>query len=639
MYDYAHGQSDSIEGITHSICTLEFEDHRPLYDWFIEQLGIYHPQQIEFARLNLTYTVMSKRKLLQLVEDRHVTRLGRPAHADHLAACAGAATRPRRSATSASASASPRRTASIDIALLEHCVREDLNKRAPRVMAVLRPLKVVIDNYPEGQVEELDAVNNPEDPSPGTRKVPFSRVLYIEQDDFREDPPKKYFRLSPGREVRLRYAYFIKCTGVVKNDDRRGRRAALHLRPGDPRRQRPDGRKVKGTIHWVSAAHAVDGRGAALRHAVHARRIPDDGPEGQDFTANLNPNSLEMLTALQARAEPRGRAARATGTSSSAWATSASTRTRRRGKPVFNRTVALRDTWAKIEQKSHRAGASEPTAIDDGGKGCAMTILGIGGILSDAAAAILKNGVLVGAVEQRKLARRSRSGRLPEQAIHACLRAGRGEARRCGCVAIARPLAPGPENALHIELRDRFPNSRIVLVDHHTAHAASAYYPSGYSDATVLTLDRAGDFRCGARWRASGFQLSLDEELYYPDSLGDLYRRVTELLGFDPAADAHKVQWLSASGADGYTGLFLEILGMADGRQWPRIDRTFFDADRLAHGSFSPKFYDRLGLPDGAICPPTMRADVAAGAQRAFEQTVRRWPARERTSAWPAASR
>jgi carbamoyltransferase len=251
-----------------------------------------------------------------------------------------------------------------------------------------------------------------------------------------------------------------------------------------------------------------------------------------------------------------------------------------------------------------------------------MTILGIGGILSDAAAAILKDGALVGAVEQRKLARRSRPGRLPEQAIHACLEMAGVTYDQVDCVAIARPLSPGPEHALHIELRDRFPNSRIVLVDHHTAHAASAYYPSGYPEATVLTLDRAGDFRCGARWQASGFRLSLDEELYYPDSLGEVYRRITELLGFEPAADAHKVQWLSASGGDGYTGLFLEILGMAKGGWWPRIDRTYFDADRLAQGSFSTKFYDRLGIPDGAVVPAAMRADVAAGAQRAFEQTV-----------------
>ncbi len=247
-----------------------------------------------------------------------------------------------------------------------------------------------------------------------------------------------------------------------------------------------------------------------------------------------------------------------------------------------------------------------------------MIILGLGGLLTDAAAAVLKDGKLVGAVEQRKLAPRVRSGRLPQQAIDACLDMAAAKPADVDCVAIARPIS---DNALHIELRDRFPNSRIVLVDHHTAHAASAFYPSGFDEATVLTLDRAGDFRCGARWRASGNQLVLDEELYYPDSLGEVYRRTTELLGFDPAADPHKLQWLSAGGSDRFAPLFLEILGMDRGR-WPRIDRSFFDADRIGYGGFSAKFFERLGAADEQAVPPELHADIAAGVQLSVERAV-----------------
>ncbi len=250
-----------------------------------------------------------------------------------------------------------------------------------------------------------------------------------------------------------------------------------------------------------------------------------------------------------------------------------------------------------------------------------MTILGIGGILGDAAAAVLKDGQLVGAVEQRKLARVQRPGRLPEQAIAACLEMAGVKPAAVDCVAIARPITLGPDsNVLHIEVRDRFPNSRTVLVDHHTAHAASAYYPSGCEQATVLTLDRAGDFRCGARWRASGLQLKLDRELYFPDSLGDVYRRVVELLGFG-AADPHKLPWLAAGGDDRFTGVFLDIFGAREGG-WPRVDRSYFDSDRLGHGGFSGKFYDRIGLEDGAPVPEHLRAAIAAGVQRALEQTV-----------------
>src|SRR3954454_11917962 len=294
MYDYAHGQSDSIEGITHSICTLEFEDHRPLYDWYVEALGIYHPQQIEFDRLNLTYTLLSKRKLLALVQNGHVRGWDDP----RMPTLSGIRRRgytPEALRNFCASIGVSKTNGTIELGLLEHHLREDLNRRALRVMAVLRPLRVVIDNYAEGQVDELDAVNNPEAASAGTRKVPFSRVLYIEQDDFREDPPKQYYRLSPGREVRLRYGYFITCTGVVKND--RGEVTEVHCTydPATRGGNAPDGRKVKSTIHWVSAAHAIDGD-VRLYDNLFTKENPNDVGEGQDFTANLNPNSLEEVT-------------------------------------------------------------------------------------------------------------------------------------------------------------------------------------------------------------------------------------------------------------------------------------------------------------------------------------------------------
>ncbi|SPE29821.1 glutamyl-tRNA synthetase [Candidatus Sulfopaludibacter sp. SbA3] len=348
MYDFAHGQSDSIERITHSICTLEFEDHRPLYDWYVEQLGIYHPQQIEFDRLNLTYTMMSKRKLLQLVQNGLVRGWDDP----RMPTLAGIRRRgftPEALRNFCAAIGVSKTTGIVELGLLEHHVREDLNKRALRVMAVLRPLKVVIDNYPEGQEEELDAVNNPEDASAGTRKVPFSRVLYIEQDDFREDPPKQYFRLSPGREVRLRYAYFLTCASVVKNE--RGEVVEVHCTydPATRGGNAPDGRKVKATIHWVSAQHAVEGE-VRLYDNLFTEENPSDVAEGQDFTVNLNPNSLEVLTA--AKLEPSLLEANVgacyqferlgyfcVDPDSTA------------GKPVFNRTLPLKDTWAKIEKR------------------------------------------------------------------------------------------------------------------------------------------------------------------------------------------------------------------------------------------------------------------------------------------------
>ncbi|HVT91457.1 MAG TPA: glutamine--tRNA ligase/YqeY domain fusion protein, partial [Bryobacteraceae bacterium] len=307
MYDFAHGQSDSIEGVTHSICTLEFEDHRPLYDWYLEQLGIYHPQQIEFDRLNLTYTLLSKRKLLALVQRNLVTGWDDP----RMPTLSGLR---RRGYTPEAIRAFCQRigvsktNGTIELGLLEHFLREDLNRRVPRVMAVLRPLRVVIDNYPEGQVEQMEAVNNPEDAAMGTRSVPFSRVLYIEQDDFRENPPKQYYRLSPGREVRLRYGYFVTCTGVVKNDA--GEVTEIHCTydPATRGGNAPDGRKVKSTIHWVSAQHAVDAE-VRLYDTLFTRENPNEDAGGEDFTAHLNPNSLEVLSNCKLEASLRGAAA------------------------------------------------------------------------------------------------------------------------------------------------------------------------------------------------------------------------------------------------------------------------------------------------------------------------------------------
>jgi glutaminyl-tRNA synthetase len=342
MYDFAHGQSDSIEHVTHSICTLEFEDHRPLYDWFVEQLGIFHPQQIEFDRLNLTYTLLSKRKLLQLVQEKYVSGWDDP----RMPTLSGLRRRgytPEAIRNFCGSIGVSKTNGIIELGLLEHYVREDLNKRAPRVMAVLRPLRVVIDNYPEGQVDHLEATNNPEDPSAGTRLVPFSRVLYIEQDDFREDPPKQYFRLSPGREVRLRWGYLITCTSVVKDES--GNVVEVHC-TYDPETRggnAPDGRKVKSTIHWVSAGHAVD---AEVR--LYDNLFQSESPTGLE---DLNPNSLEVLTGckLEPSLSDVAPLSRVQFERLGYFCSDADSRP---GKPVFNRTVALRDTWAKIEKRS-----------------------------------------------------------------------------------------------------------------------------------------------------------------------------------------------------------------------------------------------------------------------------------------------
>ena len=349
MYDFTHCLSDSIEGITHSLCTLEFEDHRPLYDWFLDQLDVFHPQQIEFARLNLSHTVMSKRKLLGLVEEGVVNGWDDP----RMPTISGLR---RRGYTPGSIRnfcdriGVAKRESVVDVVLLEHCIREDLNRRAPRVMGVLRPLRVVIENYPEGQVEELEALNNPEDHGMGTRKVPFSRVLYIEEEDFLEDPPKKFFRLAPGREVRLRYAYFIRCTDVVKDE---GTGEVVELKcTYDPETRggnAPDGRKVKATLHWVSAAHSIKAKVRLYDH-LFTKANPADEKEDADFKTFLNPKSLETLTSCRvepslAGAEPGSRYQFERQGYFYVDPIDSSEETL-----VFNRTVTLRDAWARIKK-------------------------------------------------------------------------------------------------------------------------------------------------------------------------------------------------------------------------------------------------------------------------------------------------
>ncbi len=348
MYDYAHGQSDSIEGITHSICTMEYEDHRPLYDWYLDELGIHHPQQIEFARLNLSHTVVSKRKLLRLVNEGYVSGWNDP----RMPTLAGIRRRgytPEAIRNFCNRIGVAKKESLVDMGLLEYCVREHLNKVAPRMMAVLRPLKVVIDNYPEGQEELLDAINNPEDPNAGTRKVPFSKVLYIEKDDFMETPPKQFFRLAPGREVRLRYAYFIKCESVVKDEN--GEIVELHCtydpatRGGDA----PDGRKVKATLHWVSAPHAIEAE-VRLYDYLFVKEDPNDVEEGKDFTDYINPKSLEVLKSC--RLEPSLKDAKPGDRFQfeRMGYFCVDSVDSKPGSLVFNRIVTLKDEWAKIQK-------------------------------------------------------------------------------------------------------------------------------------------------------------------------------------------------------------------------------------------------------------------------------------------------
>jgi len=346
-YDWAHGLEDSIEEITHSICTLEFENHRPLYDWFLDELGVFHPQQIEFARLNLSYTVMSKRKLLQLVQEGLVSGWD-DARMPTICGMRRRGYSPEAIRNFCKRIGVNKFNSTVDIALLEHCVREDLNKTSPRVMAVLRPLKVIIDNYPEGKVEELDAINNPEDPGAGTRKVAFSKELYIEREDFMESPPKRFYRLAPGREVRLRYAYFITCTDVIKDDNGQVVELRCTYDPATRGGDAPDGRKVKSTLHWVSAAHSLEAEVRLYDH-LFTKENPDNTSEGEDFKSNLNPNSLEMLTCCRvepslADAKPLSRYQFERLGYFCVDPDSSS------GKLVFNRTVSLRDPWAKIQK-------------------------------------------------------------------------------------------------------------------------------------------------------------------------------------------------------------------------------------------------------------------------------------------------
>ena len=348
MYDWAHGLEDSIEGVTHSICTLEFENHRPLYDWFLDALGVYHPQQIEFARLNLTYTVMSKRKLLELVKRGAVAGWDDP----RMPTLAGLRRRgytPEAIRDFCARIGVARSDSVVDVAQLEHAIREDLNKRAPRVMVVLRPLKVVIDNYPEGTSEMLDAVNNPEDATAGTRKVPFSRVLYVERDDFREDPPKQFFRLAPGREVRLRYAYFVKCVDVVKDAGGNVTELRCTYDPATRGGNAPDGRKVKATLHWVSAEHATSAEIRLYDH-LFSRADPEIVEDGKDVFANLNPGSLERIEGAKLEPSLAGASpgSRFQFERLGYFCVDADSTAER---PVFNRTVTLRDTWAKIEKR------------------------------------------------------------------------------------------------------------------------------------------------------------------------------------------------------------------------------------------------------------------------------------------------
>jgi len=345
MYDFTHGQSDSIEGITHSICTMEYEDHRPLYDWFLDALDIYQPQQIEFARLNLSNTVLSKRKLIQLVREGHVGGWDDP----RMPTLAGLRRRgytPESIRNFCEQVGVAKRQNVIDIAMLEHAVRDDLNRRAPRALAVLRPLKVVIENYPEGQVEHLDAINNPEDPDAGTRKLPCSRELYIERDDFMEDPPRKFFRLAPGREVRLRYGYFITCIDVIKDDVGEVVELRCTYDPETRGGQAPDGRKVRGTIHWVSAEHAVDAEVRLYEHLFTSERPDDD----DNFMSTLNPDSMEIIP--NAKIEPS--LADAVPGEKFQFERTGYFSVDPDSKPgvlVFNRTVTLRDSWKKVAAK------------------------------------------------------------------------------------------------------------------------------------------------------------------------------------------------------------------------------------------------------------------------------------------------
>jgi glutaminyl-tRNA synthetase len=351
MYDWAHGIEDSVEKITHSICTLEFENHRPLYDWFLDALGVYHPQQIEFARLNLTYTVMSKRKLLKLVQDKLVSGWD-DARMPTICGMRRRGYSPAAIRNFCSKISVNKFNSTVDFAFLEHCIREELNKTSPRVMAVLNPLKVVIENYPQDRVEYLEAINNPEDPSAGTRQIPFSRGIYIERDDFMEEPPKKFYRLAPGREIRLRYAYFITCTKVIKDSSGNITELCCTYDPATRGGDSPDGRKVKSTLHWVCAKNAINAEARIYEH-LFTKENPDETEDGQDFTAFLNPNSLTKLTGC--KIEPYLKDAKPL----SRWQFErlgyfCLDPDSKNGKLIFNRTATLRDEWAKIQQTQNK---------------------------------------------------------------------------------------------------------------------------------------------------------------------------------------------------------------------------------------------------------------------------------------------
>jgi len=349
MYDYTHCLSDSIEGITHSLCTLEFEDHRPLYDWFLDQLGVHHPQQIEFARLNLNYTVMSKRKLLQLVKEGYVFGWDDP----RMPTLSGIRRRgftPEAIRDFSDRIGLAKKESVVDLALFEHCLREDLNKRSSRFMAVLKPLKVTIVNYPEGQSEDLSAVNNPEDPSAGSRTVPFSRKIYLEQDDFMENPPKKFYRLSPGAEVRLRYAYFIKCVDVVKDAAGQVTELKCTYDPATRGGNAPDGRKVKATLHWVSAPHAFDAE-VRLYDNLFTQEDPEAVPTGVDWKTGINPQSLTILTGCKLEPTLKSLSPGALPCQFERLGYFCLDKDSTPENPVFNRSVTLKDTWARIQQK------------------------------------------------------------------------------------------------------------------------------------------------------------------------------------------------------------------------------------------------------------------------------------------------
>ena len=511
MYDYAHGQSDSIEGITHSICTLEFEDHRPLYDWYIEALGIYHPQQIEFDRLNLTYTLLSKRKLLHPGAGRPRARLGRSAHAHPLRHPA-----PRLHARGDAQllrvhRRSPRPMASIELGRLEYFVREDLNKRAPARDGRAAPA--------QGGHRQLPRRPGRRDGGRQQSRGPRGRhaqsaVLQGALHRAGRFPRRSAQGILPplARAAKCACATPTSSSAPAWSRTPPGEITEVHCTydPATRGGNAPDGRKVKATIHWVSAAQAVSGE-VRLYDNLFLKEDPNQVEEGQDFTANLNPKSLEVLAGLQAGTLPgRCRA--------------------RRALPVRAPRLLLRRSRFRARQaglQPHRDPERRVGQNREAGQAAEMIILGIGGLLGDAAAAVLKDGELVAAVEESKLVRRRTHwgglDEMPEHAIATCLQLAGAKPEQVDAVAVVRPI---PESDFHLKLRAQFPNSRIIVVEHHLAHAASAYYPSPFDEATVLTLDRGGDFRCGSRWQARGAHMSLEHEQYSPDSIGDLYGRV-----------------------------------------------------------------------------------------------------------------